>query len=107
VTAAPAVVTIRRGSVHVARAVYDRYFAGLEAVILLRREDDLHILPVRDAAAGGFLLKRRNSAGDRVITAAEFLRRQGLADEFEGEMAAIWSSQHAALVVPAAFVMQT
>ena len=70
-------MTVKRGSLYLAREVYDRYFAGLEAVILLRRDDDLLILPVRHAASGGYLLKLRNGAGDRVVERAGFLSRAG------------------------------
>ena len=43
--------------------------------------DDLLILPVRHAAAGGYLLKLRNGAGDRVVNAPDFFREHGLDDE--------------------------
>ncbi len=52
--------------------------AGLEAVAscaLLREGTDLWLIPLRDAAHGGFLLKRRNARGDRVLDAADFFRR--------------------------------
>ena len=55
-----------------------RHFAGLEGVILLRRDNDILILPVRNNAAGGYLLKLRNSAGDRVVNAADFFRAQAI-----------------------------
>ena len=91
-------VTIKGGSLYVPREVYDRYFAGLEAVILLRRDEDLLILPVRNAAAGGYLLKLRNSAGDRVVHAADFFRAQGIADESELPLQVAWSSERGGLV---------
>ncbi len=58
--------------------VYDRYFTGLETVILLRRGQDLCILPVKHAAAGGYLLKLRNKVGDRVVHAPDFFREHGI-----------------------------
>ena len=95
-------VTVKRGSLYLMKAVYDRYFPGLEAVILIRREDDLLILPVRHAASGGYLLKLRNGAGDRVVTAPDFFREQGF-DEGERELPVVWSSEKAALLSARAF----
>ena len=75
-----ATVTVKRGSLYLDRALYDRYFPGLEAVILLRRDKGLLILPVRHTASGGYLLKLRNGAGDRVVSAPDFFREQGIED---------------------------
>jgi hypothetical protein len=103
----PATVTVKRGSLYLARDVYDRYFAGLEAVILLRRGDDLLILPVRHAASGGYLLKLRNGAGDRVVSAPDFFREQGLAEDAELRLPVAWSAEKAALCSAKAFELQT
>jgi hypothetical protein len=96
-------VTLKRGSLYLACATYERFFAGLETIILLRREDDLLILPVRHAAAGGYLLKRRNGAGDRVVTAPDFFRENGVADGEERVMPVAWSTKCAALQSKDAF----
>ncbi|MFA5122020.1 hypothetical protein [Zavarzinia sp.] len=85
-------VAIRRGSLHLSAAVYERYFAGLAAVVLLRRGDGLLVLPVRFAGGGGYLAKQRNGAGDRVVDAADFFREQGLADAGEWNVAAAWDA---------------
>ena len=58
---AGAIVRLKRGSLYFSREVYDRYFPRLETIILLRRSDDLVILPVRHAAAGGCILALRPS----------------------------------------------
>jgi hypothetical protein len=100
-------VIVRRGSIHLARAVHDRYFPGLEAVVLLRRDDDLLILPVRQAAAGGYLLKLRNSAGDRVVDAADFLRANGVDDSRELTLSFAWHAECAGLVASGVFRLQT
>jgi hypothetical protein len=105
VTGAPT-VTVKRGSLYLAREICDRYFAGLEAVILLRRDDDLLILPVRHAASGGYLLKLRNGAGDRVVSAPDFFREQGVEDDDELELSVAWSSEKAALCSDGAFCLQ-
>lgn len=100
---APACVQVRRGGLYMSAEVCDRYFAGLETVILLRREGDLVVLPVRHAAAGGYLLKRRNGAGDRVVFAPDFFREHGLGDEADAEFRVGWEAGQAALVAKAAF----
>ncbi len=102
--ASPALVSLRRGSLRLSRGVYDTYFAGLDAVVLLAREGNLNILPVRHAGGGGHLLKTLNSAGDRVIHAGDLLRIFGVREELlegdeEGAFSARWSSDAAALVV--------
>jgi hypothetical protein len=99
----PASVTVRRGSLYLASAVYDRYFPGLDAVVLLRREDDLLILPVRHAASGGYLLKRRNGAGDRVVSAPDFFREQEIGEDVELCLQVAWSPEKAALCAVDAF----
>jgi hypothetical protein len=99
-------VTMRRGSLYIRRAVCERYFAGLEAVMLLRRGDDLLILPVRHAAAGGFLLKFMNLAGDRVVNAPDFFRAQGIEDHVCRDLSVTWVSRDAALVASGMFAMQ-
>ena len=46
-------VDIRNGSVYLPAETVDRYFRGVDCVILLIRDGALLILPVRQAAAGG------------------------------------------------------
>lgn len=97
-TAPVASVQIRRGGLYLSAGICQRYFAGLETVVLLWRNDDLVILPVRHAASGGYLLKRRNGAGDRVVFAPDFFREHGIGDQYEGEFVVGWESAQAALV---------
>jgi hypothetical protein len=87
------------------RDLYVRYFPGLESVVLLRRGDDLVVLPVRHAASGGYLLKRRNGAGDRVVNAPDFFREQGLGEEIERELPVAWSTKIAGLLANGFFRM--
>ena len=101
-TAAPA-VSLRRGALYLSCEVYDRYFAGLETVILLCRDGDLCILPVKHAAAGGYLLKLRNKAGDRVVYAPDFFREHGVDDATALELSVVWSTERGALVTADAF----
>ncbi len=108
-------VLLDRGAIHIARPLYERHFAGVEAVALLRRDGDLLILPVRHHAGGGYLLKRKNAAGDRIVIAVDFFRtfadaggmpsRGPAADEMPlRRVAATWSDDWAALVVRDVFV---
>jgi hypothetical protein len=96
-------VTIQRGGLYLNRALYERHFAGLETVILLRRGEDLLVLPVHDAGAGGYLLKLRNGAGDRVVNAPDFFRRHGHEDDVTLCRPAAWSSTEGGLCVSAVF----
>ena len=96
-------VMLKHGALYLTREIYDRYFAGLETVILLRRDHDLCILPVRHAAAGGYLLKLRNKAGDRVVHAPDFFREHGVDESMAVELSVVWSTERGALVAVDAF----
>lgn len=99
-------IELRRGSLYLERDLYERHFAGLDAVILLRRDEDLLVLPVRHAAAGGYLLKIRNSAGDRVVHAADFFRAHGVGDAAQLSLPVQWDPSSAALIATRAFCVQ-
>lgn len=92
-------VDVKRGSIYISAEVYDVYFKGLDAVIVLIRDGQLMILPVRQMAAGGCLLKMRNAKGDRVATAPDVFEAHGLHDFSEEGLEATWSSEDGALVV--------
>lgn len=96
-------VIVKRGSLYLPGEIYNRYFANLEGVILQRRGDDLVVLPVQHVPSGGYLLKRRNAAGDRVVTAADFFRSQGIDDDAECCAATRWDSAAAGLCADAVF----
>jgi len=96
-------IKISRGSLYLDAAVYDLYFAGLEAVILLGRGDDLLIMPVRNTASGGYLLKLKNSAGDRIVNAMDFFHEQGIGNQEASSFPVTWNQQAAALIVKNAF----
>jgi hydrogenase maturation protease len=96
-------ITLTRGALYLSHDTYDRYFAGLETVVLLRRDRDLCILPVRHAAAGGYLLKLRNKAGDRVVHAPDFFREYGIDENIALELSVVWSTERGALVAADTF----
>lgn len=89
---------LRRGLLQLDRATYASYFAPLTGIILLHEHEQLLAMPVRLAGAGGYLIKVRNAAGDRVIDAADFFRTNGIEDSTEIEFAARWDEARAALV---------
>jgi hydrogenase maturation protease len=94
---------LKRGSLHLARAGYERYFSRAEAVALARDGDDLLVLPLLGAHTGGYLLKQINLAGDRAAHVGGFLREQGLSDELLVQRSAPWNEARGALVLEAFF----
>jgi hypothetical protein len=96
-------LSVRRGVLHFTRDAYERCFPTVQAVVLVREERDLLVLPVRHAAAGGYLVKLRNAAGDRAVDAADFLRGNGVEDAEERQVVAAWDEVRACLTVSAFF----
>ena len=100
-------ISIRRGGLHFSHDTYVRYFDTLENVVLLRDDCDLIILPVRNPAAGGYVIKLRTASGDRTVQAADFFRDNGIDDGIEMTLPAVWFDDRAALVAHAAFALQS
>jgi hydrogenase maturation protease len=94
---------IEQGRLYLSRSAFDRHFAGGGGVVLLRSGENLMILPVRQAQSGGYLAKIRNSAGDRVVSAPDFFRDHGVAEERRWAGHSAWSEEHAALICPGFF----
>ncbi|MFT3729976.1 MAG: hypothetical protein QM780_00930 [Hyphomicrobium sp.] len=94
-----AILTIRRGALHLTREAYERFFKDLDNVVLLRDGNDLVVLPVRHRAAGGYVIKIRTGAGDRAVVASDFFRDNGIEDSVEMTLPAAWDDDRAALVV--------
>jgi hydrogenase maturation protease len=91
-------VSVKRGSVQLPRAVYERYFEGRDGVVLFDKDDALCLLPV-EQVSGGVLVKLRNKEGDRTILATEFLRTKGWDDWGEYTCPARWDSELGALAL--------
>jgi hypothetical protein len=91
-------LALRRGTLHLDRAVYQLYLAPLTGIVLVRDGRDLLLMPVRLAGAGGYLLKVRNAAGDRVVDAADFFRSQGIDDAVSIDFNVSWDEARGALV---------
>lgn len=91
-------ITLTRGSLHVPREVCERFFARSPSVALLARDGRVLLVPLAADSAGGLLLKLRNSRGDRVVLAQEFLRQHGFEEGFAPcELTAHWRPEAAAL----------
>ena len=99
-------IRMERGNLYISAAVYERYLKGIEAVILLERDNQCWLMPIRNAMAGGYLLKRLNSQGDRVIHAADFFRDRGIDDVKTQDIEIKWNKEMAALGLSAS-IMQT
>lgn len=91
-------IDVRNGAVYLDAEVVERYFKGIEAVIVLIREGELQILPVHQMAAGGCLLKLRNAAGDRVASAPDVFRANNLETWTAAGLMAAWSVEKGALI---------
>ena len=70
----PPHVQIRNGNIYIDASMSQRYFPNLHHIVLLKRDNQILILPVHHEGGGGLLLKIRNTRGDRVIHAQEFFR---------------------------------
>jgi hypothetical protein len=97
-------VHFREGRLYFTCGAFERFLAGSGGVVLLREAGDLLVLPVRNAAAGGFIPKIRNAAGDRVVNAAEFFRAQGVEENTSWPGAMHWNEPRAALILCDFFV---
>ncbi|MAU52209.1 MAG: hypothetical protein CMN17_07485 [Roseovarius sp.] len=93
-------ISLRDGAVYLPAAAVETYFRGIHSVIVLIRDDQLMILPVRQATAGGCLLKIRNAAGDRVVQARDVFQDMGLLDLEADNLPARWDSGAGALCAP-------
>lgn len=94
-------VKIGRGSIYLPCDVCERWLNGVEHVALLARDADVLIVPLT-RSPGGLLLKLRNSRGDRVIHASEFLRGLGIPEDLSERCYSVqWRSDLAALEIRA------
>jgi hypothetical protein len=92
-----ATLGIRDGSVYLPASVVATYFRGIDAVVVLIRDDMLMVLPVHQATAGGCLLKLRNAAGDRVAQARDLFQDRGVLDLKVNDLPARWVTEQGAL----------
>jgi hydrogenase maturation protease len=105
---ASSTLLLQRGSLRLPCAVYRRYFAGLDSVLLMPRDGRLLILPIQVAGGGGHLLKVVNAAGDRAVSGIELFRALGVDSELidgggQAAYEARWSAADGALVIDGFF----
>lgn len=97
--APPIDVVVVRGILQLACADFEGVFGRAAAVVLVREDRDLWILPVHEAAIGGHLVKLRNAAGDRAIDALELFRDHGLERDREIRVTGRWVPERGALQI--------
>lgn len=103
----PSEIHFSAGRLYIAQNIAERYFPSINTVILLRQDRDLLVLPVWHAASGGYVLKIRNAAGDRVVNGADFFRDNGLPDDSQWHGQAAWCADKGGLRLYEIFLMQT
>ncbi len=94
---------IHRDCLYIDAGAYAVHMANVGNVALLREGEDLLILPIVSAAAGGFLVKQVNARGDRAIHAADFFRLNGIDEAREIRIDALWSDARAGFLVAGFF----
>ncbi len=87
---------LKDGYLFIPAPAYRDTMAGLLAVAVLWRSPCLHLIPLHPGTIGGFLLKQRNLAGDRVVDLRLFLRDHELAENFEGVLSFMWIPEQGA-----------
>ncbi|MFH1516952.1 MAG: hypothetical protein ABIH17_03635 [Pseudomonadota bacterium] len=90
-------IAIRDGAIYLPCDVVDKYFCGIDAVIILIQKEELMVMPVYQATAGGCLLKVRNAAGDRVVQARDVFQDQDLLDFATDDLSVAWQADKGAL----------
>ncbi len=87
---------LKDGYLFIPAPVYRDAMADLRAVAVLWRSACLHLIPLHPGSVGGFLLKRRNLAGDRVVDLRLFLREHELQENYEGVLSFLWMPEQGA-----------
>jgi hypothetical protein len=94
---------LHRDHLYIDAAAYNSHMRGLTTVALLRDGDDLHVIPLIGAEAGGYLIKQINARGDRAIHAADFFRLNGVDDACEILREGEWSAATGSFVLSRLF----
>ena len=89
-------LTIKNGNIYISAKLYETYFSAVEAVVLLKKKEDIFLMPVQNAS-GGLLIKIINAKGDRVVHASEFFMFNNIERQDEQVVDASWNSEMAAL----------
>ena len=92
-------LSVRHGPIYLPAEVVRTYFHGIDAVVVLIRDELLMVMPVHQATAGGSLLKLRNAAGDRVANARDAFEHHDRLDLVAADLPARWITEKGALCV--------
>ena len=84
----------KEGYMRLSKEDAERFFPD-DSLVALWREGQLYLLPTRGSAAGGLMLKHRNTHGDRSLLVSEVFQFQIPAGSFN----ACWSEQYGGLHV--------
>ena len=89
------------GSLIIPAEAADACFEGARSAIVVSRDDDLRVSPLRRNGAGGLILKQRNARGDRSVLVLEQLPHdRGVPAWDAGERDADWDQASKTLRVP-------
>jgi len=94
---------LHRDHLYIHAAAYAANMTDLRTVALLRKGEDLHVTPLIDAEAGGYLIKQINARGDRAIHAADFFRLNGVDDALEIFCEGEWSEATGSFILSRLF----
>ena len=86
-------LVVHRGNIYVPAGIYGKYFHGVEAVALVSRDNAIVLMPLHGEGGGGLLLKVKNTRGDRVIHAREFLSSIGIREDMAFDAEFRWDSE--------------
>ncbi len=91
-------ISIKDGTIYLPFQLVEKYFRGVDAVVVLLQQGELMVMPVHHVMSGGSLLKVKNAAGDRVVQARDVFQDQGMLDFRTDELPVKWSSERCALL---------
>ncbi len=91
-------VTLANDNLYLSAEIFDIYFPGIQNVILLHKDTQILIMPVRQQGAGGLLAKIKNARGDRVVHGTKFFQSIGFDTSETMTLPVQWHSAEAALV---------
>jgi hypothetical protein len=87
---------LKNGNLYLDSELYETYFSSINSVVLLKKGSIFLLMPVQQAG-GGLLFKIKNSKGDRIVHAVEFLEQHGIDTQEEQILDVRWDAELAAL----------
>ncbi len=95
----PFQIKICHGNIYIDASISEKHFPNIQHIVLLKRDNQILILPVHQEGSGGLLLKIRNAQGDRVVHAQEFFREHGIDEALDRLVPVLWDETAAGLVM--------